>query len=142
MPTRLRSRVEQKLHDKAIRDIVAEKYTPANGFHVYTNPGDKKNFPVERVLYPDIVLVGTASHRVETIAEVETDSSVSYQERLQWLDYSKTRLPFYLFVPAGSYKNAADIIKRTHTRVDDVIPYGYYQNGKIWVGAIREKGLY
>ena len=142
MPTRLRPRAEQKVHDKAILDIVAAKYASSDGLHAYTNPGDKKNFAVERVLYPDIVLVATASNRAEAIAEVETDGSVNYQERLQWLDYSKTRLPFYLFVPSASYKNAADIVKRTQTRVGDIVPYGYYGNGVFWCGPIRERGLY
>lgn len=142
MALRSRSPLEQRRHDEAIRDIVAEKYAFSNDFHAHTNPGNNKNFPVEKVLYPDIVLVARASRRVEAIAEVETESSVNYQERLQWLDYSKTRLPFYLFVPAGSYKNAADIVKRTGIRVADIIPYGYHQNGKIWIGAVREKGLY
>lgn len=142
MPVRSRPPKEQRAHDKAIRDIVAAKYASSNDFHVYINPGKQKNFPVERALYPDIVLINKTNQRVQAIAEVETESSVNYQERLQWLDYAKTRLPFYLFVPAGSYKDAADIVKRTGTRVEDIIPYGYYQNKKIWVGAIREKGLY
>lgn len=141
MPVRFRPRAEQRLHDKAIRDIVAAKYS-SDDFQVYINPGKQRNSPVAKVLYPDIVVVDKASYRVEAVAEVETESSVNYQERLEWVDYAKTRLPFVLFVPAGSYKNAADIVKQTGTRVDDIVPYGYYQNGKLWLGAIRGKGLY
>lgn len=141
MPVGFRSRAEQRSHDKAIRNIVAAKYKSSDYFEVHTNPGQERSFPVMRVLYPDIVIVNRQNHKVEAIAEVETISSVSYQERLQWLDFAKTRLPFYLFVPAGSYKNAADIVKRARIRVEDIIPYNY-RDGKIRVGAIREKGCF
>ena len=141
MAVGFRPQGEQRSHDKAVRDIVAARYAPGGDFEAHTNPGQERNFPVSGILYPDIVLVGRQSRVVEAIAEVETLNSVNYQERLQWLDFAKTRLPFYLFVPAGSYKNAADIVKRAGIRVEDIIPYSYH-NGRIRLGAIREKGCF
>lgn len=129
-----------KSHDKAVRDI-AEKRFDNERFDVLTNPGSQKNASVGSVdnpLFPDIVVLerGTGRRTAIAIGEVETVDSVNEEEVSQWADYSKTRIPFYLYVPIESIEVCRRLLDGNSVKIAGLRAYRYDPEGRLVVQNI------
>lgn len=110
MPILIRPVREQLEHDRVIRQLQAKW---KRKFDVQINVGEEKNASVKvgtNVFYPDVVLSSLATpRRLQGVVEVETSESVNNLEAMaQWANFAKTKVPFQLYVPTGSY----DIARR------------------------------
>jgi hypothetical protein len=98
---------EQLEHDRVIR-LLQPKYK--RKFETAINPGNEQNAPVggPPPWYPDLVLQSSEkSRRLLGVVEVETTESINHLEAMsQWGAFSRLRVPFHLYVPAGSVDSA------------------------------------
>ena len=104
MPILIRPVREQLEHDRVIRTLQAKW---KRKFDAQINPGDERGASVKvgmQTFFPDLVLYSLASpKRVVGVVEVETGESVNNLEAMaQWVNFSKARVPFQLYVPIGS----------------------------------------
>jgi len=104
---------EQLEHDRVIRLLLARL---KRRHDVVANIGEDQTVPV-RIgavqIFPDLVLTATdRGHKLMGTVEVETAESVNHLEAMaQWAHLGRARVPFHLYVPAGS----VDIAKRLAT---------------------------
>jgi len=125
---------EQETHDKAIADIVKERFSYTDGTKTFINPSIEKNYAVDN-LFPDIVAVKDAS--VVAIGEVETESTVSLQHaEEQWKQYGLKVEYFYLYVPKEKVSEAQEIIRQKQIRLKGLRSYFYNLQGKIQIKNI------
>jgi hypothetical protein len=107
VPILVRPVREQLEHDRIIRHLQAKL---KRKYDVTTNVGDEKNAGVRSgalTLYPDLLL--TTGRKTVGVVEVETTESVNHLEAMaQWAHFGRSRLAFYLYVPA----NAVEIARR------------------------------
>ena len=95
---------EQLEHDRIIR-LLQAKFK--RKFEAGINPGAEQTVPVGGAgatpLFPDVVLQSSdRGRKIQTIIEVETGESVNHLEALaEWAHFSRTRVPFHLYVPGG-----------------------------------------
>lgn len=117
---------EQLEHDRIIRQLQAKfrrKYETA------INPGAEQNAPVgaagSAAQYPDVVLMSIdRGHKVQGVVEVETGESVNHLEALaQWTHFSKLRVPFHLYVPAGMVDVARRLAEDNNVYVSEIWSY-------------------
>jgi len=98
---------EQLEHDRVIR-LLQAKYK--RKFETAINPGHEQNAPVggPPPWFPDLVLQSSEkSRRLMGVVEVETTESINHLEAMsQWAAFSRLRVPFHLYVPAGSIDSA------------------------------------
>jgi hypothetical protein len=98
---------EQLEHDRVIR-LLQAKYK--RKFEVAINPGNEQSTPVggPPPWFPDLVLQSSEkSRKLLGVVEVETTESVNHLEAMsQWAAFSRLRVPFHLYVPAGSVDSA------------------------------------
>ena len=98
---------EQLEHDRVIR-LLQAKYK--RKFETAINPGHEQNAPVggPPPWFPDLVLQSSEkSRRLMGVVEVETTESINHLEAMsQWAAFSRLRVPFHLYVPAGSVDSA------------------------------------
>jgi hypothetical protein len=104
VPILIRPVREQLEHDRVIRVLQAKW---KRKFDAQINPGDERGASVKvgtNLYFPDLVLYSLAPpKRVQGVVEVETGESVNNLEAMaQWATFGKTRVPFQLYVPAGS----------------------------------------
>jgi hypothetical protein len=104
VPILIRPVREQLEHDRVIRVLQAKW---KRKFDAQINPGEERGASVKvgtQVFYPDLVLLSLGSpKRVQGVVEVETGESVNNLEAMaQWANFGKTKVPFQLYVPAGS----------------------------------------
>lgn len=109
-PILIRPVREQLEHDRIIRIL---QIRLRRKFEVAINVGAEQAAPVKvgrLPLFPDLVLNSTGrGHRLAGVVEVETGESVNHLEAMaQWAHFGRARVPFSLYVPAGS----ADIARR------------------------------
>jgi hypothetical protein len=95
---------EQLEHDRVIR-LLQAKYK--RKYDVGINPGAEQGAPVgtgTSAVFPDLVLQSTErSRKLMGVIEVETSESINHLEAMsQWASLGRLRVPFYLYVPAGS----------------------------------------
>jgi len=96
---------EQLEHDRVIRLIQAAR--TKRKVEVAMNLGAEETAgvgaPGHRE-FPDLVVFSLeGGRRVQAVVEVETAESVNYLEALaQWAHYARFKVPFHLYVPAGS----------------------------------------
>jgi hypothetical protein len=94
---------EQLEHDRVIR-LLQAKYKRKSDTAI--NPGHEQNAPVggPPPWYPDLVLqTSDKNRRLLGVVEVETTESINHLEAMsQWGAFSRLRVPFHLYVPAGS----------------------------------------
>jgi len=104
-PILIRPVREQLEHDRLIRHLQA-KYKRKH--EVGANLGDEQGSPLKigtSTHFPDLVL--TDDRRVMGIVEVETGESVNKLEAMhQWANFTRSRAPFYLYVPVQAYDTA------------------------------------
>jgi hypothetical protein len=116
---------EQLEHDRIIRQLQAKfrrKYESA------INPGAEQNAPVGTAAaaqYPDVVLMSLdRGRKVQGVIEVETGESVNHLEALaQWTHFSKLRVPFHLYVPAGMVDVARRLCEDNNVYVSEIWSY-------------------
>ena len=99
---------EQLEHDRVIR-LLQAKFKRKHD--VAINVGEERVAPVKvanGAFYPDLVLNDAErGRRLEGIVEVETGESVNHLEAMsEWATFGRARVPFYLYVPAGSVEVA------------------------------------
>ena len=116
---------EQLEHDRVIRLLQAKN---RRRFEVGINPGAEQNVPVgggASAMYPDVVLQSPErGHRLLAVVEVETGESVNHLEALaQWAHYSKLRVPFHLYVPAGMVDVARRLCEDNQIHVGEIWSY-------------------
>ena len=96
---------EQLEHDRLIRFLQA-KYK--RKFDVAINVGDEQVAPFKvgtATFFPDLVL--TDGKKIAGVVEVESAESVNNLEAMaEWVHFSKTRVPFHLYVPVQAYDAA------------------------------------
>jgi hypothetical protein len=99
---------EQLEHDRVIRLLLAKW---KKSLSVEANLGDERRAPVkigQMTVFPDLVLNSQLGpKRVQALIEVETGESVNHLEAMaQWTHMSRTRAPFFLYVPVGTVEQA------------------------------------
>jgi len=99
---------EQLEHDRVIR-LLQARYKKK--FDVGINPGPSLAAPVgpaTAAVYPDVVLLAPErSRKLLGVIEVETGESVNHLEAMsQWAAFARLKVPFLLYVPAGSIDTA------------------------------------
>ncbi len=101
---------EQLEHDRIIRLLLPRLKRRGD---VVANIGEDQTVPVrigQVQVFPDLVLTASdRGHKLLGTVEVETAESVNHLEAMaQWAHLGRARVPFHLYVPAGS----VDIAKR------------------------------
>jgi hypothetical protein len=91
-------------------------------FEVTTNIGEEQNAGVRAgtlTLYPDIVL--SSGRKIAALIEVETNESVNHLEALsQWAHFGRSRIPFHLYVPAGSVEMARRLAEESQATLAEI----------------------
>ena len=122
MPILVRPVREQLEHDRVIRHLQAKL---KRKFDVTTNVGDEKNAGVRSgalTLYPDLVL--SSGRKIAGVIEVETNESVNHLEALaQWAHFGRSRVPFQLYVPAGSVEMARRLAEESQVTFSEIWSY-------------------
>jgi hypothetical protein len=116
---------EQLEHDRIIRQLQA-KFRRKH--EVAINPAAEQNTPIgtgPSALYPDVLLMSLdRGHKPQAIVEVETGESVNHLEALaQWAHFSRVRLPFHLYVPAGMVDVARRLCEDNNIYVSEIWSY-------------------
>ena len=122
MPILVRPVREQLEHDRVIRHLQAKL---KRKFDVTTNIGDEKNAGVRSgtlTLYPDLVL--SSGRKIAGVIEVETNESVNHLEAMaQWAHFGRSRVPFHLYVPAGSVEMARRLAEESQAAFSEIWSY-------------------
>jgi hypothetical protein len=113
---------EQLEHDRLIRFLLT-KYK--RKFDVAANIGDEQTLPVKIGLgtfFPDLVL--NAGKRLAGVVEVESAESVNNLEALaQWVNFSRARVPFHLYVPVQAVDAARRLCAANSVSVSEIWTY-------------------
>ena len=113
---------EQLEHDRLIRHLLG-KYK--RKFEATAHTGDEHVLPVKlgaNLYYPDIVLVD--DKKLAGVIEVETGESVNNLEAMaQWVPFSRSRVPFHLYVPVSGYESAKRLCEAHGARVSEIWTY-------------------
>ena len=119
MPILVRPVREQLEHDRVIRHLQAKL---KRKFEITTNIGDEQNLGVRSgnlTLFPDLVL--SAGRKIATVIEVETNESVNHLEALaQWAHFGRSKIPFHLYVPAGSVEMARRLAEESQVTFAEI----------------------
>ena len=118
---------EQLEHDRVIR-LLQAKYK--RKFETAINPGHEQNAPVggPPPWFPDLVLQSSEkSRRLLGVVEVETTESINHLEAMsQWGAFSRLRVPFHLYVPAGSVDSARRLFTDLQIPVSELWSYNSF----------------
>jgi hypothetical protein len=113
---------EQLEHDRLIRFLL-NKYK--RKFEVAANVGDEQLAPVkigQTTVFPDLVM--TTGKKLAGLAEVETGESVNNLEAMaQWVNFSRARAPFHLYVPVTAFDVARRLCQANQVRVSEIWTY-------------------
>jgi hypothetical protein len=125
VPILVRPVREQLEHDRVIRHLQAKF---KRKYDVVTNIGDEKNAAAKAgplMVYPDLVLNSMdRSRKLNGVIEVETTESVNNLEAMaQWVHLGRTRVPFHLYVPAGSVDMAKRLCTDNAVTVSEIWSY-------------------
>ncbi len=118
---------EQLEHDRVIR-LLQAKYK--RKFETAINPGHEQNAPVggPPPWFPDLVLQSSEkTRRLLGVVEVETTESINHLEAMsQWGAFSRLRVPFHLYVPAGSVDSARRLFTDLQIPVSELWSYSSF----------------
>ena len=118
---------EQLEHDRIIR-LLQAKYKRKSDTAI--NPGHEQNAPVggPPPWFPDLVLqTSDKNHRLLGVVEVETTESINHLEAMsQWGAFSRLRVPFHLYVPAGSVDSAKRLCADMQLQVTELWSYNAF----------------
>ncbi|MFA5386068.1 MAG: hypothetical protein WC297_00065 [Candidatus Paceibacterota bacterium] len=136
----VRPTTNQGIHDKAVKDIARKRFDGVK-YDVYTNPGGEKNAYVgskTNPIHPDILVLekGYGLRTAIAIGEIETSDSITDNEADQWKEYAATKIPFYLYIPAGNASKATDILKKKGIKISGLRTYKYDSLGELIVSNI------
>lgn len=119
---------EQLEHDRLIRFLQA-KYK--RKFEAAINVGDERVAPVKigtATFFPDLVL--SAGKKLAGVVEVETGESVNNLEAMaQWVNFSRARVPFHLYVPVPGYDAARRLCEANGARPAEIWTYRVTNDG-------------
>jgi len=116
---------EQLEHDRVIRLL---QLRLKRRHDVVTNIGESQTVPV-RIgpvqIFPDLVLTSTdRGRKLMGTVEVETAESVNHLEAMaQWAHLGRARVPFHLYVPAGSVDIARRLAAENNVNVAEIWSY-------------------
>jgi hypothetical protein len=118
---------EQLEHDRVIR-LLQAKYK--RKFETAINPGHEQHAGVggPPPWFPDLVLQSTEkSRKLVGVVEVETTESINHLEAMsQWGAFSRLRVAFHLYVPAGSVDSARRLCADLHITVGELWSYNAF----------------
>ena len=118
---------EQLEHDRVIR-LLQAKYKRKSDTAI--NPGNEQTAPVggPPPWFPDLVLlVSEKNHKLLGVVEVETTESINHLEAMsQWGAFSRLRVPFHLYVPAGSVDSARRLCTDLQISVGELWSYNAF----------------
>ena len=118
---------EQLEHDRVIR-LLQAKYK--RKFEAAINPGHEQAAPVggPPPWFPDVVLQSADKNRkLLGVVEVETTESINHLEAMsQWGAFSRLRVPFHLYVPAGSVDSARRLCTDLQISVAELWSYSAF----------------
>jgi hypothetical protein len=118
---------EQLEHDRIIR-LLQAKYKRKSDTAI--NPGHEQNAGVggPPPWFPDLVLqTSDKNHRLLGVVEVETTESINHLEAMsQWGAFSRLRVPFHLYVPAGSVDSAKRLCADMQIQVAELWSYNAF----------------
>ena len=118
---------EQLEHDRVIR-LLQAKYK--RKFETAINPGHEQTAGVggPPPWFPDLVLQSSEkSRKLLGVVEVETTESINHLEAMsQWGTFSRLRVPFHLYVPAGSVDNARRLCADLQINVAELWSYNAF----------------
>jgi hypothetical protein len=113
---------EQLEHDRLIRHLQLKYKKKAE---VVINVGDEQTTAVKigaLTLFPDLVLVD--GKKLAGIVEVESSESVNNLEAMaQWVHFSRSRVPFHLYVPVTAYETARRLSEANNAQISEVWTY-------------------
>jgi hypothetical protein len=113
---------EQLEHDRLIRHLIP-KYK--RKFEVAANIGEEQAAPVKlggSTFYPDLVL--TDKKKLAGLVEVESAESVNNLEAMaQWVPFSRSRVPFHLYVPVQAFDVARRFCESHQAAVTEIWTY-------------------
>lgn len=135
-----RQSTSQTLHDRAVKDIALKRFDGIK-YDVYTNPDGEKNAYVgaeSNPLYADIIVLekGYGRRTAIAIGEIETADTINENEADQWAEYTATKIPFYLYVPAGQAQATINVLNKKGIKISGLRTYKYLVNGEIIVTNI------
>jgi hypothetical protein len=116
---------EQLEHDRVIRLLQTRL---KRRHEVAMNIGDDQHSSVrigQVLIFPDLVLTAAdRGHKLLGTVEVETAESVNHLEAMaQWAHLGRARVPFHLYVPAGSVDIARRLAVENHVNVAEIWSY-------------------
>jgi len=116
---------EQLEHDRIIRLLQAKL---KRKHEVAANVGEEQAAGVRigaGQMFPDLVLTSTdKGRRLEGIVEVETAESVNHLEAMaQWAHFGRSRVTFYLYVPAAAVEIARRLCTENDVAVAEIWSY-------------------
>ncbi len=128
------------LHDNVVMGISRKRFDDIK-YDVYTNPNGEKNAyvgPESDPLYPDIVVLekGYGQRNAISIGEVETADSINEEEANQWSEYAATKIPFYLYVPAGHAEETRNLLNTNSIEISGLRTYRYEESGELTITNI------
>ena len=118
---------EQLEHDRVIR-LLQAKYKKK--YEAGINPGAEQSVPAGPTtapLFPDVVLQSTdRSRKLLGVIEVETGESINHLEAMsQWARLGRLRVPFQLYVQAGSIDTTRRLCADYKIAVDEIWTFHY-----------------
>ena len=117
---------EKSNHDKVI-EASAETWRKKPENVVHTNPSGQNNFSVNEDNFPDVVIVDS-SNNLKAVEEIETESSVTEEEKTQWEKYASFGARFNLIIPTALVEKA---LKLTESISNVYIQSYHFVNGEI-----------
>jgi hypothetical protein len=116
---------EQLEHDRVIRLL---QIRLKRRHDVTANIGEDQTVPVrigQVQIFPDLVLTSAdRGRRLMGTVEVETAESVNHLEAMaQWAHLGRARVPFHLYVPAGSVDIARRLATENQVNVAEIWSY-------------------
>lgn len=125
-PIYVRPAREQHEHDRLIRFLQRQLQAKhKKKLEITINPGEEQTTAVKvgaTTLFPDLVLA--EGKNLAGIVEIETGESVNNLEAMhQWVPFSKTKVPFHLYVPVSGYDTAKRLLQGYQARVTEIWTY-------------------
>ena len=130
---------EQLEHDRLIRFLVTRYKRKGEAV---ANVGDEQIAPIKLgtgTYYPDIVLM--EGKKLAGVVEVETAESVNNLEAMaQWVPFSRSRVPFHLYIPVHVYDVARRFCESHQASVTEIWTYRPAADGFDLVRLFHDAG--
>lgn len=128
-PILIRPVREQLEHDRLIRFL--QNKLKKKTSDVTANAGEERIIALkigQNTYFPDLII--TEGRKLVALAEVETGESVNNLEALaQWVNFSRVRAPFSLYVPVPAYDSARRLCEANQVAVTELWTYRPVMDG-------------